>query len=749
MLACTSVLICGLVDFAWSQDDYPLKYKNDPCTDCSTNCGPDDWGFYIKNCTSFVAWRMNRDCGSECFTNSMDGGRWGEAYNWDYNAKNLGLQVDQTPAVGAIAQWHKGEILSNPNIGHVAYVEKVNDDGSVKISEYNYNNPCAFGERVIDSAQVPRYIHLRSQSPPIITSGWLPDTGQTKCYDNEKEIPCLFDSTDPTYGPFYGQDAQYHSAPMSFTKLDSSENPLPDSATSWDMVKDNNTGLIWQAGDDQNTTGRTWQEAVDYCDSLGNSWRLPTQRELVTLINYGMSPVIDIQYFSGCTGGGYWANTKINTSSYRALVSFDDGYMGNNFPTTLYNVRCVSGNPLPSGNYTDNGNGTITDTATGFVWQKSDDGSTRNWKDALAYCEDLSLGDKDDWRLPNIRELETIVDNNRSYPPIDPVFSCIQNKYWSSTTALNSPSRARAVDFSFSGIANSGHNKLFSSYYYDRYYARCVRDNQVDVQVLGAFASTQETHSQIDANETHWWDFVNNLVQNLKIYLGFGSTFNLKIYQPDGALYDEQQSDVSPIEILIPNAQPGQWRFEVTAVEVPYPNDPYVLVIAEADTDEDGIADSQDNCPDIYNPDQADEDENDIGDVCQSADEDNDGYTADVDCNDTNPSIHPDATEVCDGLDNNCDNHTDEDWVCDADKDGINNSSDQCLSTQADQIVNKSGCSIADLCPCDNAWKNHGAYVNCVTKTSQSFLASGLISSPDKGLIVSGAAQSECGKKKK
>ncbi|MEI6261548.1 MAG: DUF1566 domain-containing protein [Deltaproteobacteria bacterium] len=69
----------------------------------------------------------------------------------------------------------------------------------------------------------------------------VPDTGQTKCYNATVDIPC------PSSGqPFYGQDAQYTSNPMSYTKLDGSGNALLDSAESWVMVKDNVTGLVWE-----------------------------------------------------------------------------------------------------------------------------------------------------------------------------------------------------------------------------------------------------------------------------------------------------------------------------------------------------------------------------------------------------------------------------------------------------------------------------------------------------------------------
>ena len=69
----------------------------------------------------------------------------------------------------------------------------------------------------------------------------IPDTGQTKCYNNTQEIFC------PLPGqPFYGQDAQYPCNPQSYTKLDANGNDLPNSATEWIMVQDNVTGLIWE-----------------------------------------------------------------------------------------------------------------------------------------------------------------------------------------------------------------------------------------------------------------------------------------------------------------------------------------------------------------------------------------------------------------------------------------------------------------------------------------------------------------------
>jgi hypothetical protein len=94
---------------------------------------------------------------------------------------------------------------------------------------------CCFPKNIILSIIGVFILLMNAYSWPI------PDTGQTKCYDLEKEIPC------PKPGePFYGQDGNYNIKPPSYTKLDEKGNDLPDDAESWVMVRDNVTGLIWK-----------------------------------------------------------------------------------------------------------------------------------------------------------------------------------------------------------------------------------------------------------------------------------------------------------------------------------------------------------------------------------------------------------------------------------------------------------------------------------------------------------------------
>jgi hypothetical protein len=116
----------------------------------------------------------------------------------------------------------------------------------------------------------------------------------------------------------------------------------------------------------------------------------------------------------------------------------------------------------------------VSDLNTGLMWQQGDEqnSQSRTWQNALAYCEGLNLAGNNDWRLPNIRELESMVDDSRAYPSCDPVFQCQYHDwyYWSSST------KAYWSDAWFSGFeAGSGGWYDKTSYLY----VRCVRGGNV------------------------------------------------------------------------------------------------------------------------------------------------------------------------------------------------------------------------------------------------------------------------------
>ena len=124
----------------------------------TTRIGP--WGFTTRHAADYVAWRFfERDV---TFSATMAGpngtaGRFGDPATWAGHAAGLGFRVDNVPRAGAIAQWNAGEQGAG-GAGHVAYVERVNPDGSVVVSEFDWSVEYGYSQRTL--VRAPRYIHV-------------------------------------------------------------------------------------------------------------------------------------------------------------------------------------------------------------------------------------------------------------------------------------------------------------------------------------------------------------------------------------------------------------------------------------------------------------------------------------------------------------------------------------------------------------------------------------------------------------
>ena len=311
----------------------------------------------------------------------------------------------------------------------------------------------------------------------------IPDTGQTTCYDADGNIisPCPLSGED-----FYGQDANYAINPPSFTKLDSNGNALAPSAHVWTMVRDDVTGLIWELKTDDGSSRDkdntfTWQEALAYCEALDlgghTDWRLPTVQELTFLANYGATlpgPAIYEAFFPNMLTANYfyWSSTIDASESISAWgVYFSDGHGGRLEKISKYYVRAVRGGQSSSA-FINNGDGTVTDTSTGLMWQRGTAPGDKTWQEALAYCEALDLGDHTDWRLPTINELRSLVDFSCYSPSINTTYfpNTLSSYYWSSTSYSKSTSYAWSVEF------NHGEDPQY--YKLNYFYVRAVRNGQ-------------------------------------------------------------------------------------------------------------------------------------------------------------------------------------------------------------------------------------------------------------------------------
>lgn len=141
-------------------DGYPFDSASHPSSE------NDGWGFYKRQCTSYVAYKANQTGVS--FSNGMTGpnntsGTFGNALNWDNNASSIGYLVNNNRAIGSIAQW-EGDTGGAGSAGHVAWVKGLEANNTVLIGEYNWNNGDGlYNERTTHSGNTPsHYIHLSS-----------------------------------------------------------------------------------------------------------------------------------------------------------------------------------------------------------------------------------------------------------------------------------------------------------------------------------------------------------------------------------------------------------------------------------------------------------------------------------------------------------------------------------------------------------------------------------------------------------
>ena len=332
----------------------------------------------------------------------------------------------------------------------------------------------------------------------------LADTNQRSCDPPCTAFPCNDDGSPP----YCGQDAQYgwdttHTSDVRFTRDTLvADNPV---------VIDNVTGLEWQGcaaglsgwscevSDPGVDKTYTWAEALAYCDGLSwaghDDWRLPDPYELDSIVDLDRTdPAIDPAAFPATPSDNFWSSSSYaDDPSIAWFVVFSSGWVNigdySSGKDATSSVRCVRGGPLKSRRLEPtilSGDRVVQDTATGLMWQGCaaglsgasceviddiDAGSAGlyQWRDSLAYCDELSWAGYDDWRLPNKKELFSIVNLRRSEPAIDPIVfpGTPSNGFWSSSYSDDNIWNKWAAVFNLGYVGDYDEGYLTS--------VRCVR----------------------------------------------------------------------------------------------------------------------------------------------------------------------------------------------------------------------------------------------------------------------------------
>lgn len=241
--------------------------------------------------------------------------------------------------------------------------------------------------------------------PDLVTEsgGPWPDSLTGICSNGARISECP--QRDDAY---FGQDGTYRLNVPSYT-------------TSAGTLEDQVTHLVWQIA--PATSTRSHADAVAYCESLelaGQAdWRLPTRLEYVSLLDegqgagYALPAAIPID-----ATGNYWTASASGVTEDTFFVVADAiGAWNIAVGATGFLARCVRGAPLTGSLQV--AAGVVTDSSTHLAWQTTELETTpRTWQQALGYCESLSHAGKDDWRLPSIKELATIVDEAATQAPV-------------------------------------------------------------------------------------------------------------------------------------------------------------------------------------------------------------------------------------------------------------------------------------------------------------------------------------------
>lgn len=251
-------------------------------------------------------------------------------------------------------------------------------------------------------------------------------------------------------------------------------------------VMDQMTGLIWYDGNSVTLNDYNYSEAVAFCatESAGAlSWRIPTNKELNTIVLYGqegnnLHPATfvysDFQSYFSRGVNPYTENVN--------LVNFWQGTNSVAAQDFKARVRCVSGSMKEHSFERNDTLEIVMDQSSNLMWQDNNNltDNNKSWIEAIDYCETLELGGYTDWRLPNLNELFSTLDQNETttYGDFDPAFlNTTWQLYWTSTTVLNNGTTYARLLRTGDGLYQPYVASALKSSHSLSNYVRCVRGN--------------------------------------------------------------------------------------------------------------------------------------------------------------------------------------------------------------------------------------------------------------------------------
>ena len=250
------------------------------------------------------------------------------------------------------------------------------------------------------------------------------------------------------------------------------------------IVIDHTSKLMWQDNVKDGGEMLVFDEAKKYCENLSlggyDDWRLPTIEELVNLEAFRYLPNWRYSFpkaFTQVDSWKFWSqDSYIGDNNYGWVVCYGQGFSRLYPKSTKFHTRCVRGegsdlkNPIFK---RDDEKDIVEELTSNLMWQDNEAAKSvkLSWYEVLDYCENLSLGGYDDWRVPNAKELFMIGDRSKRSPSIYPNFKNVANSfYWSSTTYQRFDDEGWRVEFN---TGKMEHTKKDSTGY-----IRCVRDKK-------------------------------------------------------------------------------------------------------------------------------------------------------------------------------------------------------------------------------------------------------------------------------